>query len=759
VDFTTWQRLNRGRIQQSILDHVYTNDVGIVEHLEEGDAFISDHKPVIVWLTQKTRVEKKKEWLRDWSKYTELRLVEELGNMDFDIKCLTVQDFSDELEHKLMHVANIVAPFKWKKITNNRKNASPKLERLKRKKKNLYLNVKRRGLQPRAFTECKRLDKKIRKTTTGEKRRRIREKIKNNPGSGLWEAYKLAKDEPISKMPQYIQEEETVLKTPEEKAGGFARFFRKKVNEIVESNFIKDDIYNGERLNQAQDKNFFTMENVRKVINELKPKSCYGFDKIPLKIIKHGEAILLKPIHKILNMIYEQNTIPEQWKTSRIIPLHKKGSRRKIENYRPISNQCSITKVFEKLILQRLLEIETEENVDLFGNRQHGFRKGKSTITAAMNLQQDIATALDQDNYCAVASLDLSAAFDVIDLELLMKRLEISGIPLDVRKLLKAWLFGRTGFVEVENYCSEIFDIRNGTVQGSILGPVLFNIFMRPLMTSTESLSYADDNYISNKNQDKNLATQGLQSKLIRAEQWMSGSGLKVNAEKTEFTLFHRIDTSAATIQIGNSTIKSCSCMKVLGIIFDNRLQWTQQVEKAITNEKKALQAVKTIRKYFNTKETVDLVTSLVFSKMYYGAPVWLIPNLKENLFANLYSQSGRSLKIVDNNLSYRQLHKNFNRATPKIFSNYLTATNFYEVMNGKYPEIREDTNQNILSDRRNMNFTFVRNNRFRVGLNKISNRLRTISNVIPKSNILSSNQVYKTDCKKEIIQKALAAL
>jgi exonuclease III len=755
VDFVTWQRLNRGRIQQSILDHVYTNDLGMVEQIEQGDAFISDHKPVIVWLAQRVKIEKTREWLRDWTKYTESRLVEELAKIDFNIRCLTVQDFNDELEQKLMHVTNIVAPFKWKVITNNDKNESPKLANLKRRKKNIYTNIKRRGIQPRTLIESKRLDKEIRKTLTGERRRKIREKIKNNPGSGLWEAYKLARDEPITRMPEYIEEEEKSLKTPEEKAAGFARYFMKKVDVITRNSTIMNDIYNGERLDKTPDENFFTMENVKKAISELKPKTCFGFDRIPLKVIKHGGEILLKPIHKILNMIYEQNVIPEQWKTSRIIPLHKKGSRRKIENYRPISNQCSLTKIFEKLMLQRILKVEDDAKSDFFGKRQHGFRKSKSTVTAAMNLQHDIATALDQDDYYAVASLDLSAAFDVINLELLMKRLEIMGLPDDIRRMLGAWLFGRTGFVEVESYCSEIFDIDNGTVQGSGLGPVLFNMFMRPFMTSSGSLSYADDSYMGSRHHNKNTAVQELQAKLIKAEQWMSGSGLKVNIEKTEFTLFHRLDTSAATIQIGESIIESTSSIKVLGIIFDNRLQWTQQVEKAITSAKKSLQAVKTIRKFFNEEETVDLITSLVFSKMYYGAPVWLLPNLKEKLFANLYSQSGRSLKIANQNLSYKKLHKKYNRATPKIFSNYLTAINLHDVMNGKFPDMYQDTTLNTLSDRRNVNCTFVRNNRYRVGLNKLSNRLRTISNIIPKVWLNNPIKTYKTDCKKIIIQNS----
>jgi hypothetical protein len=132
--------------------------------------------------------------------------------------------------------------------------------------------------------------------------------------------------------------------------------------------------------------------------------------------------------------------IPEQWKTSRILPLHKKGKKNLVENYRPISNLCAGSKVFERLVLMRILEIEEQSGTSLTGNNQHGFKKERSTITASVDIQSRVAALMDQQEYVAMASLDLSAAFDVVNVDLLLARLRKMGLPTDVNEIDKQWI-------------------------------------------------------------------------------------------------------------------------------------------------------------------------------------------------------------------------------------------------------------------------------------------------------------------------------
>jgi len=138
----------------------------------------------------------------------------------------------------------------------------------------------------------------------------------------------------------------------------------------------------------------------------------------------------------------------------------QKGAKNNFNNYRPITNLCVATKIFEKCIL-KCIGTQAEEG-NLFTERQHGFRKGRSTISAARVLQHKISKAMDDNNYIAVASLDLSSAFDVVNTELLLRHITKMGLLQDVVGLLWEWLVGRIANVEVEGSCSEFFDVDSG---------------------------------------------------------------------------------------------------------------------------------------------------------------------------------------------------------------------------------------------------------------------------------------------------------
>ena len=124
-----------------------------------------------------------------------------------------------------------------------------------------------------------------------------------------------------------------------------------------------------------------------------------GYDRIPQRILVDGLEQLLDPLTDLFKLIYGEKVIPGQWLVSRIIPVHKKGNKSLIENYRPVANLCSVSKVFKKLILTRIYELEIINGINLAGKQQHGFQKNKSTLTAGLLLQSLIAGALDDDNY------------------------------------------------------------------------------------------------------------------------------------------------------------------------------------------------------------------------------------------------------------------------------------------------------------------------------------------------------------------------
>ena len=397
-------------------------------------------------------------------------------------------------------------------------------------------------------------------------------------------------------------------------------------------------------------------------MTSLKSKKCHGNDNIPLIVLKDGAEVLASPFTKFFEKIYQTKELPDQWKISRTLPLFKKGDKKNIKSYRPISNLCSASKIFEKLMLTRLTDIETLNDVDLTGKMQHGFKKGKSTVTALKEIQSQIATKIDQGYYVAMGSLDLSAAFDVVNVDLLIMRLKTFGLPADWIVLLEAWLRDRAAFVEVSVDRSMLYKVNIGTVQGSILGPVLFSLFVSPMFGLNNIVAYADDTYTITSAKEKGKVITDVGDALTRISLWFQNSGLKVNEEKTEIVIFYKNNCIPEDVLINGTTVRTKATMKVLGITMDATLTWNEHVNTTISNVQSKIHAVRMIQRFFLTGEILQLLKAYCFPSLYYASSVWLAPSLNGKLKSNLFLASGNILSSIEV-ISYRNLHKKFTRA------------------------------------------------------------------------------------------------
>jgi hypothetical protein len=455
----------------------------------------------------------------------------------------------------------------------------------------------------------------------------------------------------------------------------------------------------------------------------------------------------------LFHKIYEAKKIPEQWKVAKIIPLHKKGNKQDITNYRPISNLCAVSKVFEKLILKRLQKIEKENNLDLTGEQQHGFKKNRSTITAGLTLQSIISRKMDEDEYAVMSSLDLSAAFDLVNLDLLLKRLKIMGIPIDVIQLLEVWLRDRFFYVEANGKNSLISNSDIGTIQGSILGPILYALFIRPLYDIEKLTTFADDNYVVESNTDKKIALEELGKRLEKIVKWLRDSGLKVNESKTELCIFHRNRNTEGSLKIEDTEVTSKSKMNVLGLTFDSRLQWGPQISRTIKSANSSLQAIRIIKKFFTTTEIIQLLTSNYYTRLYYGSEIWQLPTLNKNCKNLLLSASANALKLCnrfnDQSISYVDLHIKYKRALPSNFCVYKHCLLLYRVFNNMIPRKDWlDLNFQMINTRRQTYFEVQNHSVYKVGNNILTNRLSCLSKKITLDMLNLPMEPYKIKCK-----------
>ena len=749
----TWERVIENQKKNSILDHIYSSDSTKVKSISLKNTSFGDHKLVIVETTDMPQDEDLNLQRRNWKHYSEARLVQMLGAVEWQVEIDSVQEMWNTFEQSILTIVDTIAPLEALRNTTIKAKSCPLLRKNMNRRNYLLKKRKRTSQSDKDKRELEAMNKYIRNYHYEERRQKIRRKIKPGNTKSLWDAVKLAKDIEPTHLPTEMSKD-GIIYNRKEMPSAFANHFISKVESLKTDLKISEAVHNGTKIIQSENSNFMTETEVSTCLKELKTKNCEGFDRIPLRILKEGAPILSRPLSVLFHKIYVTKKIPDQWKIAKVIPLHKKGDKHEMINYRPISNLCAASKVFEKLILKHLMQIEEENNINLTGKQQHGFKKNRSTITAGLTLQSIISKHLDDDLYAIMASLDLSAAFDLVNLDLLMKRLKIMGLPEDVRELLEVWLRGRHFYVEANGMTSAITETNIGTIQGSILGPILYALFIRPLYDLEKITTFADDNYIVENNRDKQIALITLGRRLERIVKWLKDSGLKVNETKTELCVFHRKNNTDGTLKIVNEEVTAKNEMNVLGLTFDSRLSWAPQVSRAIKGSNSSLQAIKMIRKYFSTQEITQLLTSNYYSKLYYASEIWQIPRLGANLKKQLLAASANALKLCEKfynpDISYVDLHKKFERAQPNDFYKYRHSLLLFRIFNTAIPENDWlDLNTNMINTSRQKYFEVQNLSVYKVGNNILSNRLSCLNKKIELDMLNLPFNSYKILCKK----------
>ena len=747
----TWERMIENRVKSSVLDHIYCTDESNVENLTIKETIFGDHKLVTMTVLSDSSKEILNLKRRNWKKYSKEQLIEQLRQVKWKCEIESVQEMWNLIEQELMTVTDRLIPYE--NFEHNIKRKVPNdLKPVMNRRSYLLKKRKRKILTNLETIEIKALTKSIRHFHYEQRKNQIRRKIIPGNNKSLWDAVKIAKDIEPTPLPKTLLENGKLFNRLEAPSA-FATYFKSKIEKLEEHLVLDPGVWNGEEMITSNEKNFMTSENVMECLNQLKTKNCEGYDRMPLRILKDGAPVLIEPLSKLFHKIYETKEIPEQWKIAKVIPLFKKGDKQEIKNYRPISNLCSISKIYEKLIQKRLEEIAKENDVNLSGDEQHGFKKERSTITAALTLQSLMARELDEDGYAAMASLDLSAAFDLVNVKLLLKRMKILGIPKDLIELLEVWLRERFFYVEANGTNSTIIENDIGTIQGSILGPILYAIFIRPVYKIEKMTTFADDNYVVSLNKNKEAAIENLGGKLKKIIRWLKESGLKVNESKTEFCVFHRTLNTEGSLMVDELLIDAKTEINVLGITFDSRLQWGFQVSRAIKNANRSLQAIKLIRKFFTTNEIVQLLTSNFYSTLYYGSEIWQLPTLNYHCKRMLMSASASALKLCnpfpDPTISFIELHKLHKRALPSQFCVYRHCLLLYKVYNSYIPKKDWlDLNFKMIHTSRQVNFQISSKSNFKVGNNILINRLSCINKKIPLEMLNLSIDAFKIRCK-----------
>ena len=330
----------------------------------------------------------------------------------------------------------------------------------------------------------------------------------------------------------------------------------------------------------------------------------------------------------ITNLSFEEGYVPDNLKIALILPLLKKLGLdpEVLKNFRPVSNLPYLSKLLERLAAVRLVDhMFLHQLHELF---QSSYKKFHSTETALLKIQSDILGALDGGKCVLLIMLDLSAAFDTIDHSVLLTRLQKEiGLHGKVLQWFESYLTGRKQTVVIDGIQSKSWDLLFGVPQGSVLGPILFLIYMGPLgkilaMLGVKYHFYADDSqiYVTFDLEGKHSAVTKVQEAVLVIKQWMKDNFLCLNDDKTEVLLIaskhNHTKLDIPSVSIGNVDIEPAKQAKNIGFIFDHIMDAKAQVHQICKSGWFQLSRIGRIRPYLDSKSTQILVHAFITSRI-----------------------------------------------------------------------------------------------------------------------------------------------
>ena len=379
---------------------------------------------------------------------------------------------------------------------------------------------------------------------------------------------------------------------------------------------------------------------VKKLLKEIDIKKAVGVDTIPPKLIKTGADIIAEPLTQAINCCLRQGIFPENAKVTSVVPLHKgKPDKYDVLNYRPVSILNAFSKIYEKVIKNQLASY-LDKYFSLFISL---YRKSYSTQQVLIRLLEEWREKLDKNFIVGAVLMDLSKAFGCIPHDLIIAKLAAYEFKRETLRLIYSYLKGRKQCVKINNTYSDYNEIISGVPQGSILGPVFFNLSINDLFFFIETVSKLIDTLES----ENNIAID-----------WFTKNEMIINPDKFQIIILDKKKSNLTNIPliVVNQTIKSVPSVELLGIHLDDKLNFNLHISNICRSAANQLNALIQLKNYLSFNAKRVLINSYIISNFTYCPRVWMFSTAKSlNKIESLQKRAFQFL-YNDYSISYEGL-------------------------------------------------------------------------------------------------------
>ena len=614
----------------TLIDHIYMNFKNIRTSTQILRTDITDHYPIIFRICTNEKLIKTKHYFRDYRQLDITQLNRDITDINLiqsnDIN-LQFNNFND----KLKSIVNKHAPIRIRSSKFNqirRPYITVGILNCIKKKQILYHKQKQSKLLADIIKYKAYKNKLCSMINLAKKNYYKREFSKDRSSKEHWKTIKkLLHNKSNSEIKEIIIDGNKLTNSIDI-ANGMNNYFS-SVAKGLQSKFINNTNFMQFMNNNKNPVSIFfhpaNADEIYNVIMKFKNKSV-DLEDIPIKILKLCSKSISLHLTKLINNSFLTGNFPDALKIAIINPIHKSGNMTLPNNYRPISLLPCISKIYEKIIFSRLIYFF--ESTKILCNQQFGFRQHRNTEYCIIDLLDYITKKLDQSKHVVSIFLDLRKAFDCVDHSILLNKLEhygIRGKPLD---LLKSYLFQRHQKVKISNILSNNNHIDIGVPQGSILGPLLFLIYINDLPNCTNYFKinmFADDTSLSAACDNLDTLENSINTNLVHIKNWLYVNKLTLNIDKTNFIIFNKNkNLRHLSLHIENSPIENVECCKYLGVILDNKLKFKNHIAKITKIISFKLGILLQLKREKIPIKILQLIySSLILPHLYYCNVIW----------------------------------------------------------------------------------------------------------------------------------------